>query len=93
MVEEKWHKERGRRFFNGSARTGDQNEAFRDSHRQEDIDSKCRMCGERAETVAHILALCEILTQCQYKNWRHNKVAQALHWEICKKYGLPVSEK
>ena len=34
-----------------------------------------------------------MLAQCQYKNWRHDKVAQALHWEICKKYGLPASEK
>ena len=60
---------------------------------KEDIDPKCRMCGERDETVAHILAGCKMLAQCQYKNWRHDKVAQALHWEICKKYGLPASEK
>ena len=51
------------------------------------------MCGERDETVAHILAECKMLAQCQYKNWRHDKVAQVLHWEICKKYGLPASEK
>ena len=46
---------------------------------KEDIDSKCRLCGERDETVAHILAECKMLAQCQYKNWRHDKVAQALH--------------
>ena len=60
---------------------------------KEDIDPKCRMCGERDETVAHILAECKMLAQCQYKNWRHDNVAQALHWEICKNYGLPASEK
>ena len=51
------------------------------------------MCGERNETVAHILAECKMLAQRQYKNWRHDKVTQSLHWEICKKYGLPASEK
>ena len=28
--------------------------------------------------MAHILAECKKLAQCQYKNWRHDKVAQAL---------------
>ena len=43
------------------------------------IDPNCRMCGERDETVAHILAECKMLAQCQYKNWRHDKVVQALN--------------
>ena len=51
------------------------------------------MCGERDETVAHSLAECKMLAQCQHKNWRRDKVAQSLRWKICKKYGLPVSEK
>ena len=60
---------------------------------KEDTDPKCRLCGERDETIVHILADCKMLAQCQYKNWRHDKVALVLHWEICKKYGLPASEK
>ena len=42
---------------------------------KEDIDPKCRMCGEQDETVAHILTERKMLAQCQYKNWRHDKVA------------------
>ena len=45
---------------------------------KEVIDSKCRMYGDRDETVAHILAECKMLVRCQYKNWKHEKVAQAL---------------
>ena len=60
---------------------------------KEVIDSNCRMYGERDEAVAHILAECKMLAQFQCKNWRQDKVAQTLHWEICKKYGLPASEK
>ena len=45
-----------------------------------DIDPKCRMCGERDETVAHILAGCKM--QRHDKSWRHDRVAQALHWKI-----------
>ena len=34
-----------------------------------------------------------LLAQAQYKNWRHNKVAQVIHWDLCRKYKLPVKEK
>ena len=52
------------------------------------------MCGERNETVAHVLAECKTFVQRQYKYWRHDKVAQALHWEIGNKiYGLQANEK
>ena len=35
----------------------------------------CRMCGEREETVAHIVSECSQLAQKQYKRWRHDVVA------------------
>ena len=34
-----------------------------------------------------------MLEQIHFKNWRPNKMAQALHLEINKIYGLPFNEK
>ena len=48
---------------------------------------------EREETVAHIVPECKKLVQNEYKNWRHDKVAARIHWELCKKYGVVVKEK
>ena len=51
------------------------------------------MCGERKEIVVHIVSKCKKLAQNGYKNWRHDKVAAIIHWELCKKYGVVVKEK
>ena len=77
-----WLKERDSRISNGSSEQAIRTKYIRKSIGKEEIDSKCTMCGERDETVAHVLAECKMLTQRQYNNWRHSKVAQALHWEI-----------
>ena len=37
----------------------------------ENISSKCRMCGEREETIAHIVSEWQKLAQRGYKSWRH----------------------
>ena len=60
---------------------------------KEKISGMCRMCGEREETVAHIVSECKKLAQNEYKNWRHDKVAAIIHWELCKMYGVVVKEK
>ena len=46
---------------------------------KEDVAATCRLCGERHETVAHIISECKMLAQKQHKNWRHNKIAQVIH--------------
>lgn len=51
---------------------------------KQDVSPKCRMCGDRDETVAHITAECMVLAQKYYKEWRHDKVAQVLHWHLCR---------
>ena len=38
--------------------------------------------GDRVETVSHIAAECASPAQNQYKSWRHDKVAQAIHWDL-----------
>ena len=49
--------------------------------------SLCRLCKEADETVTHIASQCSKLAQLEYKA-RHDKVAQALHWELCRKNDL-----
>ena len=41
-------------------------------------NSKCRLCGDRDETVNHIKSECRELTQKEYKN-RHYWVGKAIH--------------
>ena len=53
---------------------------------------KCRLCGEKVESVTHIVSACKMLAQKDYKR-RHDKVCLNLHWSLCKKYGIEVEEK
>ena len=47
------------------------------------------MCGERDETISHVVAECKKLAQPQYKVWRHDRLAVVVHWNMCKRYKLP----
>ena len=47
-------------------------------------NSKCRLCGERDETINHIISKCSKLVQKDYKA-RHDWVGKVIHWEMCKK--------
>ena len=60
---------------------------------KEDISPSCRLCGERDETVSHIVSECKELAQKDYKKARHDKVAAILHWQMCQKYGFPTAAK
>ena len=44
------------------------------------------------ETINFIASECPALTQSQYKK-RHDTVARAVHWNLCKKYQMPCSNK
>ena len=52
----------------------------------------CRMCGERGETVQHIICECKKLAQREYKR-RHDTVAKLVHWKLCEKHNLERKEK
>ena len=54
----------------------------------QNVSAACRMCGEREETVSHLVAECIALTQKQYKSWRHDMVAQVIHWDLSEKCGF-----
>ena len=47
----------------------------------------CRMCGERGETVQHIICECKKLAQREYKK-RYEIAAKLFHWKLCQKLNL-----
>ena len=47
-------------------------------------NSKCRLCGDKDETINHIISECIKLAQREYKA-RHDWVGKVIHWEMCKK--------
>ena len=67
-----------------------QDNAIRTNHIKARIDktqqnSKCRLCGDRDETINHIISECIKLAQREYKA-RHDWVGKVIHWEMCKKF-------
>ena len=74
-----------------------QDQALRTNYRKAKIEknacsSLCRMCKERDETVSHIVSECPKLAQTEYKG-RHDRVAAAVHWSLCKKHKLETSDR
>ena len=66
-----------------------QNSAIRTNHIKARIDntqqnSKCRLCGDRDETINHIISGCSKLARKEYKA-RHYWVGNVIHWEMYKK--------
>ena len=43
---------------------------------------KCRLCGDREETINYIIRECSTLAQKEY-NIRHDWVGNVIHWEMC----------
>ena len=61
-----------------------QDNAIRTNHIKARIDktqqnSKCRLCGDRDETINHIISKCIKLAQKEYKK-RHDWVGKVIHW-------------
>ena len=74
-----------------------QNNAVRTNHIKARIDktqqnSKCRLCGDRHETINHIISECSKLAQKEYKT-RHDWVGKVIHWEMCKKFKFDHTNK
>ena len=75
-----------------------QDQALRTNSVKKRIDNQnvsptSRMCGMKEETVSHILAECTALAQKQYKLWRHDRVAQVIHWKLNEKCGFTKTSK
>ena len=68
----------------------EQDNAIRTNHIKARIDktqqnSKCRLCGDRDETINHIISECSKLAQKEYKA-THDWVGKVIHWEMCRKF-------
>ena len=74
-----------------------QNSAIRTNHIKARIDktqqnSKCRLCGDRDETINHIISECSKLTQKEHKA-RHKWVGKVINWGMCKKFKFDHANK
>ena len=74
-----------------------QNNAIRTNHINTRIDktqqnSKYRLCGDRDETINHIISECSKLAQKEYKK-RHDWVGKVIHWEMCQKFKYDHTNK
>ena len=74
-----------------------QNSAMRTNHIKTRIDktqqnSKCRLFGDRDETINHVIGECSKLVQKEYKA-RHDWVGKVIHWEMCKKFKFDDTKK
>ena len=74
-----------------------QNNAVRTNHIKARIDktqqnSKCKLFGDRDETVNHIISECSRLVQKEYKT-RHVWVGKVIHWEMCRKFEFDHTNK
>ena len=69
--------------------TAAQNNAVRTNHIKVRIDktqqnNKCKQCGDRDETINHIISECSKFAKKEYKT-RHEWVGNVIHWEMYKK--------
>ena len=55
-------------------------------------NSKCRLCGDRDETINHIISECSKLAQRKYKG-RHDWVVKVIHGKMCKKFSFDHTNK
>ena len=55
-------------------------------------DTKCRLCKEKDETVAHLLSACPKLAGSEYIR-RHNEVAKILHHGISQHHNIPTTDR
>ena len=74
-----------------------QNNALRTIHIRARIDKtqqnrKCRLCGDRVETINHIISECSKLVQKEYKTW-HDWVGKVIHREMSKKFNFDHTNK
>ena len=76
-----------------------QNQALRTKWVRHHIDKEletpttCSICGLADETIEHVVSECNFLAQKDYKTVRQDKIAAAIHRELCKKHGFEYVEK
>ena len=74
-----------------------QDQALRTNYVKHHIDKTlesplCRVCGEKGETINHIVSECKMLAQREYKR-RHDNIARNIHWELCGELDIDRANK
>ena len=74
-----------------------QDNAIRTYHIKARIDktqqnSKCRLCGDKDETINYIISECSKLAHKEYKT-RHDWVGKVIHWEMYRKFQIDYTNK
>ena len=74
-----------------------QNRAITTNHMKARIDKteknrKCKLCGDRDETINHIIRECSKLAQKEYKA-KHERVGKVIHLEMCNKFKFDHAKK
>ena len=74
-----------------------QDKAIKTNHIKARIDkkqqnSKCRLCGDRDETINHTISEYSKLAQKEYKA-RHDWVGKLINWEMCLKFKFDHTNK
>ena len=67
-----------------------QNNDIRSNYAKAKIDKtqqniNCRVCGDRDETINHIISECSKLVQKEYKT-KYEWVGKVIYWELCEKF-------
>ena len=70
----------------------EQNSAIKARIDKTQQNSKCSLCGDRDETINHIISEFCKLVQKEYKA-RHDWVGKVIHWEMCKKFKFDHTNK
>ena len=60
---------------------------------EENVQSMCRVSGVADETVPYIVSEWSKLVHKEYKQVRHDSVANILYWKLCEKWGFSNAEK
>ncbi|KAI4469561.1 hypothetical protein MML48_1g01499 [Holotrichia oblita] len=54
-------------------------------------NAKCRVCGQKDETIDHLMGSCTVLAPKEYTD-RHNNVAKILHQKLCELHEIEVEK-
>ena len=58
---------------------------------KQQTDDMCRLCKSKKETIDHLICGCSSIAATEYLQ-RHNKIAQYIHWKVCRSVGMTTSD-
>ena len=93
----KWKRKENLKRETESLLIAAQNNTIRNNHIKAKIDNaqkyiKFRFCGDRDETMNHIISKRSKKAQKEYRT-RHDRVGKVIHWELCRKLKFDHTSK